>query len=73
MQLTVNVQLKFLLMTEFEPRTSGIGSNHSTNWATTTAAVISFKEAIRLQKRFDKTTFRYLLRQKLLYEARFVH
>ena len=24
-------------MTEFEPRTSGIGSNRSTNWATTTA------------------------------------
>ena len=24
-------------MTGFEPRTSGIGSNHSTNWATTTA------------------------------------
>ena len=28
---------KFLPMTGFEPRTSGIGSNHSTNWATTTA------------------------------------
>ena len=25
---------KFLLMTGFEPRTSGIGSNHSSNWAT---------------------------------------
>ena len=24
-------------MTGFEPRTSGIGSNRSTNWATTTA------------------------------------
>ena len=24
-------------MTGFEPRTSGIGSDHSTNWATTTA------------------------------------
>ena len=28
---------KFLLMTGFEMRTSGIGSNLSTNWATTTA------------------------------------
>ena len=28
---------KFLLMTGFEPRTSGIGSDRSTNWATTTA------------------------------------
>ena len=26
-------------MTGFEPRTSGIGSNHSTNWATTTSLV----------------------------------
>ena len=30
-QLAVNVQYKFLPMTEFEPRTSGIGRNHSTN------------------------------------------
>ena len=28
---------KFLLMTGFKPRTSGIGSDHSTNWATTTS------------------------------------
>ena len=28
---------KILPMTGFEPRTSGIGSNRSTNWATTTA------------------------------------
>ena len=28
---------KFLLMTWFKPQTSGIGSNCSTNWATTTA------------------------------------
>ena len=28
---------KFLPMTGFEPRTFGIGSNRSTNWATTTA------------------------------------
>ena len=27
-------------MTGFEPRTSGIGSDRSTNWATTTAAHI---------------------------------
>ena len=36
-QLTVNVQYKFLPMTGFEPRSSEIGSDHSTNWATTTA------------------------------------
>ena len=37
-QLTVNnVQYKCLPMTGFEPRTSGIGSDRSTNWATTTA------------------------------------
>ena len=36
-QLTVNVRYKFLPMTGFEPRTSGIGSDRSTNWATTTS------------------------------------
>ena len=37
-QLTVyKVQYKSLPMTEFEPLTSGIGSNRCTNWATTTA------------------------------------
>ena len=30
-QLTVNIQCKFLLMTGFEPRASGIGSDRSTN------------------------------------------
>ena len=40
MQLIVNVQYKFLPMTGFELRTSGIGSNHSTNWATTTAQYV---------------------------------
>ena len=38
-QLTINDQFNFLPMTGFEPRTSGIGSNHSTNWITTTAQV----------------------------------
>ena len=36
-QFTVNVQYKFLPMTGFKPWTSGIGSDCSTNWATTTA------------------------------------
>ena len=36
-QLTVNVQHKFLPLTGFEPRNSGIGSDHSTNLAKTTA------------------------------------
>ena len=35
-------------MTGFEPRTSGIGSNRSTNWATTTAHLKLF---YRLQTR----------------------
>ena len=33
-QLTVNVRYKFLPMTGFEPRTPGIGSDRSANWAT---------------------------------------
>ena len=33
---TANVEYWFLPMTGFEPRTSGILSNRSTNWATTT-------------------------------------
>ena len=37
-QLTVNnVQYKCLPMNGFEPRTCGIGSDRSTNWASTTA------------------------------------
>ena len=40
-QLTVNVQFNFLLMTGFELRTTGTGSNRSTNWATTTAHIRS--------------------------------
>ena len=31
LQLTVNFQYKFLMMTGFELQTSGIGSNRSTN------------------------------------------
>ena len=38
-QLTVNVQYKFMPMTGFEPQTSWIRSDCSTNWATTTAQV----------------------------------
>ena len=30
-------------MTGLEPRTSGIGSNHSTNWATTTAQQFMYR------------------------------
>ena len=36
-QLTASIQYKFLPMTGFAPWTSGIGSDRSTNWATTTA------------------------------------
>ena len=41
-QLTEKHQYKFLPMTRFELRTSGVGSNRSTNWATTTAPKTRF-------------------------------
>ena len=47
-------------MTGFEPQTSGIRSNHSTNWATTTAQVVLFV-AFRSLIRFVKSIFKYLL------------
>ena len=34
-------------MTGFEPRTSGIGSNRSTNWATTTAGQVVYPQKSR--------------------------
>ena len=40
-QLTINVQNKILPMTGFVPRTSGIGSDRSTNWDTTTASYLA--------------------------------
>ena len=50
MQLTVyNVQYKFFLMTGFEQWTSGIGSDRSTNWATTTAQEGLFDGSLRRQ------------------------
>ena len=40
-QLTVGRRSKWILpMLGFIPRTSGVGSSHSTNWATTTAQII---------------------------------
>ena len=36
-----NLQYKILLMTGFEPQTSGIGSNCSVNWATTATQVVA--------------------------------
>ena len=39
---TVNIQYNFLPMTGFGPRTSGVGSNRSTNWATTTDQIYQF-------------------------------
>ena len=44
-------------MTGFEPRTSGIGSDHSTNWATTTALILSiciFYRVIQIIQRYLK-------------------
>ena len=40
-QLTTN-KWNFLPMTGFEPQTSGVGSNHSTNWVTTTDSPLSW-------------------------------
>ena len=40
LQLTANVQYKFLPMTGFQP--TGIGSKCTTNWATTTALYFNF-------------------------------
>ena len=40
MQLTLNVQYKFLTMTGFEQKTSRSRSDRSNNWATTTAQQI---------------------------------
>ena len=37
-----NVPYKSLPMTGFKPRTSGVGSDRSTNWATTTAQMFCF-------------------------------
>ena len=44
----IYVRYKTLLMTEFKPWTSGIVSNRSTNWATTTAFFKWFKRTIFL-------------------------
>ena len=41
-QQTKNVRCKRLPMTGFKPRTSDVGSNRSTNWATTTAPFFYF-------------------------------
>ena len=37
-------------MTGFEPRTSGIGIDRSTNWATTTALKFSFLDIRNIEK-----------------------
>ena len=41
-KLIINVQYKFFTMTGFKLRSSGIRSNRSTNWATTTAQPFFF-------------------------------
>ena len=41
-QLTVNAQYNFLQMTGFEPRTSGVESDRSTNWVITTARKLQY-------------------------------
>ena len=40
--LTENIQYKFLPMTGYEPRTSGVRSDRSTNWATTTFRIVCY-------------------------------
>ena len=57
-QFTVNIQYKFLPMTGFEPWTSGIRSDRSTNWATTTAPP---KRFLSLPVLFASSQFRAVL------------
>ena len=44
-------------MTGFELRTSGIGSDHSTNWATTTALGYGLPWNTRFEAAFAATNF----------------
>ena len=41
-----NVQILILLMTGVKPRSSGIESDRSTNWATTTSILLLFSGSI---------------------------
>ena len=45
---TINLIIifKFLPMTAFEPLTSGIGSDRSTNWAKTTASILLLGQGV---------------------------
>ena len=47
-QLTVNVQYKCLAIAGFEPRTSGIGSDCSTNWATPLPFPLIFNTGLKI-------------------------
>ena len=59
-----NVQYKCLPMAVFEPRTSGIGSDRSTNWATTTALAsqrsLMTHLTFKTLKLFDECRFEYV-------------
>ena len=46
-QLTVNVQYKFLPMPGFELQTSEVGSNGSTNWATSIAHFVQYFKLVK--------------------------
>ena len=41
-QLKIDIQYNLFLMTGFEPLPSGVRSNRSTNWATTTALQLEY-------------------------------
>ena len=56
-QLTVNVECTFLPMTGYEPRTFGIGSDCSTNRATTTALVELIFAQRSIWKNFSQRWF----------------
>ena len=53
----INIQYKSLLMTGLEPRISGVGSNRSTNWATTTAPQLLFRFLIFFKRKNDSMCF----------------
>ena len=65
-RLTVNVQYQFLLMAGFEPQTSGLGSDRTTNSATTTANIWTFRTTL-VQKwtEFSKVGSKYWNPQKV--------
>ena len=58
-QLAVNIQYIFLPMIGFKLRTFGVGSDHSTNWATTTAHICECFNEKYFYLQYDTETARF--------------